>query len=367
MLAVIICNLVTLAMLLVAHYVGGLEEKNARHAIYLVGEAHAPGFVNFVQRQGFTITQPPPDYERRMQRGAFADAVIRFPDDFDEQFARGRTASVDLVYDASQKNGSGAGPAQRLLRAWSGEVGALRLIARGVSPRLVRPVDVNEVDLATTQSRGAALLVLIPMFAMFACMTGAITVAIDVTAGERERGSLEPLLMHPVSLAALLAGKWAVVACYGCVVVILTLVGFVVAMQFVTQEAVVALFQFGAREFAVFASLLLPFAMLAAAALMLVAACGRSFKEAQTYASYLYLTTALVPAVTSLMSIEPAPWQHFVPALAQQLAMGRATRGEGIGWTDIVVPGVVCLIGVLVCLALLARLLRDERVVFGRS
>ncbi|CAN5137163.1 ABC transporter permease [soil metagenome] len=357
-----------LAMLLVARFVGGLEEKNARREVSVINESHAPGFVNFIQRQGYAIKHPPADFEARMKVGSFEGAVIRIPDDFDEQIARGRTISVDLVYDASQKSGSGqTNAATRLLRGYSQELGSLRLIARGVSPKLMHAVDINEVDLATTQSRGAQLLFLIPMFALFACMTGAITVAIDVTAGERERGSLEPLLMNPVSITALVAGKWAVVALYGCAVVVLTLTGFVVAMQFVTQETVIALFQFGAREFAVFGSLLLPFAGLAASALMLVAAYGRTFKEAQTYASYLYMIVALVPTFTTLMSIEPAFWQSLVPALGQQLTMGRATRGEAISALDIVVPGAVCLVGALICLALLGRLLRNEKVVFGRS
>jgi sodium transport system permease protein len=357
-----------LAMLLVARFVGGLEEKNARREVWLLGEEHAVGFVNFIQRQGFTIKHPPADFEDQMRSGAFEGAVIRLPDDFDDKVAHGRMVSVDLVYDASQKGGNGGtNTAQRMLRGYSQELGSMRLIARGVSPKLTRTVDINEFDLATTQSRGAQLLFLIPMFAMFACMTGAITVAIDVTAGERERGSLEPLLLNPVSITALIAGKWAVVALYGCAVVALTLCGFVIAMQFVTQETVVALFQFGPREFVIFASLLLPFAGLAASALMLVAAYGRTFKEAQTYASYLYMVVALVPTFTTLMSIQPASWQNLVPALAQQLTMGRATRGEPIGFIDIAVPGLVCVVGALICLAVLGRLFHNEKVIFGRT
>ena len=124
---------------------------------------------------------------------------------------------------------------------------------------------VDEVNLASSQARGAQLLFLVPWLALLGAVAGAISVAIDVTAGERERGSLEPLLMNPVSTGAVVLGKWAVVALCSASVVVLTLIGFMTAMQFVRSENLAALMQFGLDEFALFVVMLLPFSAMIAA------------------------------------------------------------------------------------------------------
>jgi sodium transport system permease protein len=149
-------------------------------------------------------------------------------------------------------------------------------------------------------------------------------------------------------------------------VVLLTLAGFALAMQFVRSETLAALMQFGPRELAVFLAVLLPFAGFMAALLMLAAAYGRSYKEAQTYASYITMLVNFLPILPLFLSLRDAPWQLAVPALGQQMVLARVLRGEAVGWPELMAPGALALAGTLVCLALLARLLRAERIVFAR-
>jgi sodium transport system permease protein len=208
---------------------------------------------------------------------------------------------------------------------------------------------------------------MVPMYAFIACLTGVIGVAIDATAGERERGSLEPLLLNPLRALEVVLGKWAVTSLYGCAVVVLTLSGFLLAMQVIQNEAMKSMFQFGARELAIFIAVLFPFAGLSAAAMMLVATFGRTFKEAQSYASFLLMLAMMTPLLTTFLTLQPAWWQGLVPALGQQVVMERATRGEALAWTDIAVPGAVSVLATLLCLLVLASLLRKERVIFGRN
>ena len=121
------------------------------------------------------------------------------PKDFDERYLAGDGAAVEIVYDDSRTESRPAiRQAERLLRAFNRETGMLRLIARGVSPDLIEPVKVEHVNTATPRQKGAFLLFLIPMFAILSPLLGGMTIAIDSTAGERERGSLEPLLANPV-------------------------------------------------------------------------------------------------------------------------------------------------------------------------
>jgi sodium transport system permease protein len=354
-------------LLLLSQFFAGMEEKAAKKEVFVQGIAYAPALENYILRQGYAIKAPPENAEALIRSGRFEHAVLHIPEDFSEKIAQGRAAEVDLVFDNSHKNSAGNGALPGLLYGFAQELGGLRLMARGVSPQLLRPIEIHQINLASQQARGAQLLFMVPMFALMACLTGTIAVAIDVTAGERERGSLEPLLLNPLGTFTVVLGKWGVTVLYGCAVVVLTLAGFLVAMHFIQNETLAAMFQFGQREVLAFAALLFPFAGLAAAALMLVATFGRTFKEAQTYSSYLLMLVTLIPMFSVFLSLQPAWWQGLVPALGQQMVMERVTRGETLTWTDVALPDTVAVVGALMCLALLSRLLRNERVVFGRS
>ena len=197
-------------------------------------------------------------------------------------------------------------------------------------------------------------------------MIGSLSVALDTTAGERERGSLEPLLMNPSPRIALVLGKWTVVAMFGISVVVLMFAGFAIATRFVTSDKLSTLFAFGLPEFVRFVALTAPFAAMIGSVLMLIATFGRTYKEAQTYASYVALVVNFIPMVTIFASFPEARWQLFVPGLAQQLVMSRVLRGDIVGPLDYLIPlGVAALIAAI-CLSLLAQLLRRETIVFGR-
>jgi sodium transport system permease protein len=253
-----------------------------------------------------------------------------------------------------------------VLRAFNRELGTQRLLARGVSPQVLTPIEIDEVNLASSQSRGAQLLFLGPWLALLGAVVGAVSVAIDVTAGERERGSLEPLLMNPVTTGAIVLGKWAVVALCSAAVVVLTLAGFWISLLFVRSERLAALMQFGLAESALFISMLLPFSAMVAALNMLAATYGRSHKEAQTYASYITMLVNFAPIIPLFLSVRDAAWQLFVPAIAQQTVMMRALRGEAVTTFDMLLPGTIALALAAAALLAQARLLREERIVFAR-
>jgi sodium transport system permease protein len=143
--------------------------------------------------------------------------------------------------------------------------------------------------------------------------------------------------------------------------------GFMVSMRFVTSETLSALMQLEWREVAIFVALLLPFAALMAAVNMLAATFGRTYKEAQTYVSYIAMAVQFSALVPVFLTVRDAPWQRFVPAVAQLTALMRALRGESVNLPDLLIPGAVCIAVGVLCLALQARLLRQERIVFARS
>ena len=354
--------------LLISNFVGGVEEKVAKREVVIEHAEFAPTLVNFLQRNGATIVAPPPDYRERLRNGSLGNAVLVPPADFEQKLERGEQVEIEAVYDESHDKAQAVVRASmRLVTGFNREAGVQRLLARGVSPQLLAPVELRETNLAPSQSRGAQLLFVVPWAALMVAVFGALSVAIDVTAGERERGSLEPLLGNPLSTGALVLGKWGVVMTYSVAIVVLTMAGFMVSMRFVTSETLSALMQLEWREVAIFVALLLPFAALMAAVNMLAATFGRTYKEAQTYVSYIAMAVQFSALVPVFLTVRDAPWQRFVPAVAQLTALMRALRGESVNVPDLLIPGAVCIAAGVLCLALQARLLRQERIVFARS
>ena len=354
-------------LVLVAQFISGLEQKAALLKVRISGQEHAPALVNFLRRSDVEIETAPRDYEARIKEGRL-DAVIVVPPDFDERWLAGDGAKVEIVYDDSRtESGPAIRQAEKLLRAFNRETGMLRLMARGVSPELTEPVKVQHVNTATPRQKGAFLLFLIPMFAILSPLLGGMTIAIDSTAGERERGSLEPLLANPVPLWQVVAGKWLAAWTFASAVAVLTLGGFVLAASAYAGKRLAALMAFGAPELAAFVAVAIPFAAMTAAVQMLICTYGRSYREAQTYVSYLATVVSFVPLVVLFSGLKDATWQLVVPVLGQQVVMSRVIRGEALGLADWAIPSAVALAIAAACVALVSRLLREEHIVFGRA
>ncbi len=356
-----------LTMVLLANFLASMEEKSTMRQVYVDGIEHAPAFANFLARNDVRVLTPPGEYEKEIRSGTFQEAVIVIDAEFADKLAHGEMATVRLLFDDSR---SDAQPsirrAEALLQGYGRELTLLRVAARGITPQLLSPVSIERRNTATPKQQGASLLFLIPMFALLGAIVGSMSAAIDTTAGERERGSLEPLLTNPVTLPSLVVGKWLAVALQACVVVLATLTSFAIAAALIPNQRLATLFQFGPSEVARFALLVLPFAAMIASVLMLIATFGRTYKEAQTYAGYVALIVNFVPLITVFTTVRYATWQLFVPALAQQMMLARVLRGDAVSPIDFLVPLAIAALVTTSCLIGLTRLLSHERIVFGR-
>ena len=222
-------------------------------------------------------------------------------------------------------------------------VGCLAYVARsmrGVSIELLQPVDIQERDLASAQARAARLTSIIPMFIIMAVLYGALTAALDSTAGERERGSLEPLLMNPAPHGALVVGKWGAVALLSMAVALLSSLSFVPAQWLLRSDSLQAMFQFGMPEVLAFWLLQIPLAAGLSAMLMALAIRSKTFKEAQAGSTLIVTAISLAPMVSLLNPGGEAAWYLWVPGLAQNTLMLAVIKGETLRWGQ-VLPGVV--------------------------
>lgn len=346
--------LVALSML-----VADIEQRAEAREVYVVGIEHAPTLRNYLERQTRIVKTAPVDYERALAARSFGDPVLVVSPEFERDLGRGVAPLVEVV-SSSANNRAQAGVARlsRLLQGFSQEQATLRLALRGVAPALLQVVQVEERDLADPRARAAQLTGMLPFFVLMAVLYGALNAALDTTAGERERGSLEPLLMNPAPRAALVLGKWAAVASVAMLIALLSCLSFLPAQWLLRSETLAAMFQFGWREAALFLALLLPLAALLAALLMAVAIRCRSFKEAQANNTVVVLAVSLLPLFTLLNQEGERPWHLWLPVLAQVTLMGRVLKGEAMGAADLLLPLAVALVLTALCVAFVTRQLR---------
>lgn len=333
----------------------------------VAGGQNAPNLIAFLQRAGAIVETAPADYEARVRDGKL-DLALSVPDDYGKEFEAGRSAPVQLVVDSSRnKSRPQVFRARRLLEIYLRRMSALRMIARGVSPTLVAPLDLVEVDLATPEKTAANVLSMIPLFLLMSVFVGGLHLAIDATAGERERGSLEALLVNPVSRGAVVLGKWLAVVAATMAAVLISLAGFELAIGRVPLQDLGVKFHLGLPEALGLLAACLPLCLFAAALQMTLALFARTFKEAQTYLSMLMMVPIVPATFLSLQPIKSTLWAMLVPVLGQTLLMSDVLRGERApaGWFALAALSSGACAAAL--LAWAARLLRSEKIVFGRG
>ena len=324
-----------LVLALLSSLVDSIEKQAEARVLVVAGLERAPTLANYIARQTYTVQTAPADYEQQLRRSRLGDPVVVVPADFEVALQRGEAPLVEVVSSSSnQRAQAGAGAAVRLLRGFAREQATLSIALRGVAPELLEPLRVEERDLADAGARAAQLTRLVPFFVLMAVLYGALNAALDSTAGERERGSLEPLLMNPSARWVLVLGKWAAVATVAMLVAVLSCMSFLPGQWLLRSETLAALFRFGPREAAWFILILLPLALALAALLMAVAIRCKTVKEAQANATVVMLAVSMVPLVTVFNQQGERPWQLWVPALAQTTLMGRVLEGAAVPAAD---------------------------------
>jgi sodium transport system permease protein len=355
-----------LMIALMFSYIADTHTQERPLKLAVIGQENAPTLIRYLEDQGVEIEDPPADPLAAVRDGEL-DVVLEIPAQFGEAFRAARPASVRLILDdSSPASQTSIKRTQRLLLGYGQQVGTLRLLARGVDPSLANAITIDEVDLATPQKEAATLLGMLPMFVLLAGFIGGMYVATDATAGERERGSLEPLLCNPVSRRTLVVGKWLAATAFAAVSIVLTLMLTLLALTFVDLDDLGIVLDLGPVEIAGVLAATLPIALLAAAAQLLLATFARTFKEAQTYLSLMMMIPMIPGVVMSIKPIHSALWMMPIPLLGQQVLLMDVLRGEPTGALDFVLTGLSAVALAVVCLLINARLFEREKIIFGR-
>lgn len=333
----------------------------------IVGAAHAPVLVEWLRQQpGITITDGPADAAEAV-RSRREDVIVVIPENFAEQFAASKPAPVRLVADSSRQS---ARPKVERVRAlfqrYSSELGSLRLIARGVSPVVAAPVQVEDIEVSSAQQRAAMILGFIPLFVMITAFIGAMQIATDSTAGERERGSLEALLINPAPRGAIAAGKWLAGTATALLAVLFTGGLLFALFQYIPLQDLGLRFQLGVPQLAGTLAAVLPLVPLIVALQMYVATFAKSFKEAQSYLSFLMMVQMVPGMMATMNTMTTKAWMYYIPWLGQQSLMTDVLGNKPIHPAVFVVVAITNIALAIVMVRLTSGLLMREKIIFGR-
>jgi sodium transport system permease protein len=335
--------------------------------IPMVGMDRAPALVNWLNQQsGVRVVDGPTDAEKAVREQGEAVVVI-VPDDFAERFRASRPAPLQVIADSSRNDvRSSVQRVQGLLQQYAAEIGSLRLIMRGVSPAAVRPLAIEQIEVSTAQQRAAQILTFIPMFIMVAGFVGGMQIATDSTAGERERGSLEPLLVNPAPRIAFVAGKWMAATLAAIVSVCLTTVLCAQLTRLLTLEDMGISLRIGFKHVGPILLAVGPMCLFTAALQETVATLARSFKEAQTYMGVLVLGPMLPGLMSALYPIGNAPWTYAVPMLGPYVLLTDVLGGRLPGAHAFLMSAGTCLVACAILIRITTALFRSEQIIFGR-
>lgn len=300
--------------------------------IYVAGAEHAPNLVAWLAGQGIGAKDPgAKDLAARIDaaiRDQSEDVALVIDPGFDGDWRAGKPATVTVVSDSTSRNAEL--PSTRVrnaLATYGQQVGALRLLVRGIDPGVTRALAVQDRDLATPEAkRGMLLSVLLPLLLVLWSFIGGAHISMDSTAGERERQSLEPLLATPASRGAIVSGKMLAAAALGVTSLVLTLLSFKLSASLASGMA--RSLDVSLPAIAKLLLVLLPLVLIGTALLTFLAAGAKSMKEAQSHMGWLIFLPMLPSyALMAYPLKDQALWQYAVPFLSQNQMLVKITRG----------------------------------------
>lgn len=344
---------------------GSLAERRATTQLEstlqlpVVGAEHAPNLIGFLESQNIAIEPAPEDLDARV-RDQTHDIALVITEDYAEQWRESRPARVELVYDSSRRDSDI--PVERVkgaLQQYSQQLATLRIITRGLSPGATLPVQAATRDVASPEAKRGMLLAFLPYLLILSAFLGGAYLVIDVTAGERERSSLEPLLATPAARGAIMSGKILAACAFGMLSLFLILVSFKVS--FMMASGALSRIDVSLPVMAKLMLVMLVMVLIGTTLLTLISASVKSVKEAQSYMSILMLLPIIPTLVLLINPLKNELWQFAVPFLAQNQMIMKLVRSDTISAMEwIVYLGAGLGLGLLLWLVA-ARLYHQEK------
>jgi sodium transport system permease protein len=347
---------------------GQTIRENVEEALVLpvAGAEHAPSLVAFLEQHNVEVVSAPADPKAAVIAGDL-NIVLVIPPEYGDNFSAGKTAKVQLILDTTRQSASpDIRRTQLILEGYTEYIGLMRLSMRGISPEVVQAVQIEQIDTSTPQSQALIFLSMLPYFIIFAIFNGASPMITDSTAGERERGSLEPLLINPLPRGWVAIGKMLSAMPFATFNLIVTLAGFAAIFQILPVEELLGVqigMDLGALTAVFF--LCLPIVFLACAIQILIASFTKTTKEAGTYLPFIGLIPSLPGLALAFLPVKPELWTMLIPTFGQQILINQFLRIEPVLGMNILISSLVTLALTVVITFMAIKLYEGERIITG--
>ena len=292
------------------------------------GAGLAPSLVAFLANRDIHVEDREDDLAAAV-RDRRLPVALSIDEKYAARFAESRPGKVVLLHDSSWPESDRlADHVRAALSDYARATGDTRLVLRGVAPAAVAALTIVNRDFSTAADRAGRALATMPIFVLLATFIGGLAVAADVAAGERERGSLESLLLHPVSRFAIGGGKWIAVSAIALLTVALALAVSFGVMQHPRLQDLDLPIGMTPGDVLVMFAILAPLAIAAGAVQLYIALQAQTFKEAQTKLSMLIFLPMVPGFMFAFGSLSTAPWMTFAPMIGQHMLISSVVRGE---------------------------------------
>ncbi|GAA6170668.1 ABC transporter permease [Colwellia sp. KU-HH00111] len=344
-----------------------IEKAIDKPAVYIKfnGAEYAPKLIEHFAKENLLSFSDIPAEDKAIWDER--NIVIEIPQDYAQKMAQGKPIKVHLQADFNDK---AVGPPVRRInnavREFSLSIGYKRLLLRGVDIRLLNPVKLVEQDTSKPDATFIMISMMMGLYMMMAAFMSGLSVAIDSSAGERERNVLEMLLCQPVSTMKIVLAKLFSASTISIIGVLLVLVLTTLSVGFVDLTKVGATFSLDFTKAMTLLFILLPICFFASACQLFLAFQTKSFKEAQSTVGMVIAIPAFVPFALMMMDDRP-PWLDWMPIAGQSLLIEDVFKGLEVNMLAMLATSGVT-IGVTVALVLaMAKKLTSEKVVMALS
>ena len=331
----------------------------------VVGAEFLPPLIDWLQERGVKVDAVDDDAYQQVERGDLGYALI-IPSDAREKFATGESIELALVFDATNSKLQGSLHfVRQQIWNWNARMGSLRLLSRGISPGITNPVYIRDLNIASDEKMGFFVMASLPMLLILTAFISSVGFSADMTAGERERRSLESLLITPASSAALAIGKWFTSFSLTLSVLLVEVVLLAVAFAYVPFKELGLRVDVSVADLAGVYVVLISVALLATALQFVISLFARNFKDAQTYMG-LMVFLPMVPLFYTMFNPSAyEEWFRWVPVLSQQVLVKDLLLGGDVAPFHFFQAWIVAILLAILFLYFTANQLRKPKIVYG--
>ncbi len=318
--------------------IAGIMEKSKQeiHKIAVVNKQAAPELFEMIATSNKVQVVESDSVEAAILRKDIRAALI-IPVEFKQKMASSAIDSLPVLYDASEtKSRFAADRIEDILNEYRQKIVIARLAEKGLEESLVKPFEIKQQNVASKEKMGSFLLsIFLPYMILMLSLTGAMYTAMDLTAGEKERGTLETILVSPIPRWQLATGKFLTILTTSIVTTILAITSLTATMAYSISAGgaiggEMALKIAPSAIFVIFL-MMIPTASLFSAVLMAISLSAKSFKEAQSYVTPFMMVVILPSLVSFIPGIDLNIGLAFIPLANICLSIKEALLGN-INW-----------------------------------